>query len=200
MVAAADTEVILPFPARITPARHARSTLILASISSLRQRGHFDDYERALDPAHRDALLGAVAATWIPLDAARAHYLACDTLPLTADQQVQAGRTTFDATRGTLLGTAVSLARNAGVTPWRMLPFLQRFWERGFDGGGVRVVRAGPKDATVSLVQCALVSIPYFRNGLRGLLAAMVDLFCTRVYVTDAKHGAANVDYRVQWA
>ena len=75
-----EADVILPFPARIAPARHARSTLIIASIASLRQRGHFEEYERALAPEHKETLLGAVAATWIPLDATFAHYAACDSL------------------------------------------------------------------------------------------------------------------------
>lgn len=192
---------MLALPASLHPVRKLRSTLVLASIESVRTRGRFSDYERALPVQHREALLKAVAATWISLDAAKAHYAACDSLGLSAEQQTLAGRSTFEGARTTLMGTAVGLARGAGVTPWHVMPMLQRVWERGCDGGGVMVVRAGPKDAHIDIVQCELLASPYMRNGLRGLTAAIMELFCTRAYVTERRPcGAASVYYRAQWA
>jgi hypothetical protein len=197
----AEREVIVALPARVLPARHARSTLIMASIQSVRKRGQFEEYERHLSEEHKATLLNAIAATWLPLDAALAHYAACDALGLSPEQQVQAGRSTFDGARGTILGTAVRMARGAGVTPWQALPLTQRFWDRGCDGGAVGVVRTGPKDAEVKLVQCSLLGSSYFRNGLRGLFAALVELFCTRAYVTERRRdGMTGVEYRLQWA
>jgi hypothetical protein len=194
-------DVVLPFPASVRPVRGVRSTLVQASIESVRRRGRFDDYERAVPAAHKDALLRAVAGMWISLDAGKAHYAACDSLGLSSDQQVLAGRSTFDGARSTLLGTAVGLARGAGVNPWQVLPMLQRMWDRGVDGGGIMVVRTGPKDAHVDVVQCELLASPYMRNGLRGLVAAILELFCSRAYVTERRPcGAASVYYRVQWA
>jgi hypothetical protein len=135
------------------------------------------------------------------MDAALAHYAACDSLGLTAEQHVQCGRSTFDEARGTLLGTAVRMARGAGLTPWTFLPLLQRFWDRGFDGGAVSVTRAGPKDAHATVVQCAVVASPYFKNGLRGLLAALMELTCTKAYVTERRsHLPGSLSFRVQWA
>lgn len=196
-----DEEVILALPARIAPIRHVRSTVILASIASVRNRGEQGAYERALAAEHKETLLTAVAGTWIALPTALAHYAACDALGLTPDQQVHAGRSTFDGSRGTILGTAVRMARGAGVTPWVALPMMQRFWNRGCDGGGIGVTRAGPKDAHLSVVQCPLLASPYFRHGLRGLCAAMLDLFCTRTFVSERpQHDALTVRYRVQWA
>jgi uncharacterized protein (TIGR02265 family) len=200
-VARADPDVVLAFPARVTPARHARSTILMASIETVRSRGLFAEYERALPAQYKEELLGAVAATWMPLEAALAHYAACDSLGLTAEQHVQCGRSTFDGARGTLLGTAVRMARGAGLTPWTTLPLLQRFWDRGFDGGAVSVARAGPKDAHVTCVQCAVIVSPYFRNGLRGLLAALMELTCTKAYVTERRsHLANSLSFRLQWA
>jgi Protein of unknown function (DUF2378) len=194
-------DVVLPFPAPVRPVNRMRSTLVMASIESVRRRGRFEDYERAIPAAHKEALLHAVAATWVSLDAARAHYAACDSLGLSSEQQVRAGRTTFEGARSTLLGTAVGLARGAGVTPWQVLPMLQRMWDRGCDGGGIMVVRTGPKDAHIDVVQCELLASPHMRNGLRGLVAAILELFCTRAYVTERRpNGAASVYYRVQWA
>jgi len=194
-------DVVLAFPAPLRPVKRVRSTLVMASIESIRQRGRFEDYERAVPAAHKDALLHAVAATWVPLEAARAHYAACDSLGLSSEQQVLAGRTTFEGARSTLMGTAVGLARGAGVTPWLVLPMLQRMWDRGCDGGGIMVVRTGPKDAHIDVVQCELLASAHMRNGLRGLVAAILELFCTRAYVTERRpNGAASVYYRVQWA
>lgn len=196
-----NDDVVLALPSPVRPFTRLRSTVVLASIESLRLRGWFDDYLRALDPAHRDTLVNAVAATWLPLEAAKAHYAACDSLPLTPDQQAQAGRGTFDGSRGTLMGTAIGLARGAGVTPWEVMPQLQRIWDRGCDGGGILVVRAGPKDAHVDIVQCPLLASPYMRHGMRGLTAAIVEMFCTRAYVTERRPGSgAAAHYRVQWA
>jgi hypothetical protein len=199
-VAVADRQIILPFPARITTVRRVRSTLILASINSVRRAGRFEEYERALDRAHKETLLGAVAATWLPIEAAQAHYGACDSLGVAPEQQAQAGRLTFDNARGTLLGTAVRMARSAGITPWNAMPQFQRFWERGVEGGGVCITREGPKDAAIEIVQCALFASPYFRHGLRGLAAALVELFSTRAYVTERRSTSASAVYRAQWA
>jgi len=196
-----DDDVVLPLPARVAPVRHARSTLIIASIQTVRNRGLFDEYERALEPEHKDALLNAIAGTWIPLEVALAHYRACDTLGLAPEQQYINGRGTFDGARGTLLGTAVRMARGAGITPWNAFALSQRFWQRGLDGGAVGVVRVGPKDAQVTILECGLVASPYFRNGFRGLVASLIELFCVRAYVTERKaKRPSSLEMRVQWA
>ena len=197
-----DPDVVLAPPARVVPVRHARSTLILASIESVRQRGLFEQYESALAEGHRATLLGAIAATWIPIEAVHAHYAACDSLGLTPEQQAQSGRATFDGARATLLGTAVRMAtRGSGVTPWQAMPLFQLFWNRGFDGGGVSVVRVGPKDANTMIAQAPLLDSPYFKNGLRGLHTALVELFCTKAYVTERRAKTpGSIVFRVQWA
>ena len=167
----------------------------------MRSYGRFADYERALPRQHKEPLLHAVAATWIPLDTVVAHYAACDSLGISPEQHVKNGRSTFEGSRATILGTAVRMARGAGLTPWHMFPLWQRFWDRGFDGGGLQVTRAGPKDAHVTIVQCPLVPSPYFRNGLRGLGAGLTELVCSRAYVTERRHSdAGTLALRVQWA
>jgi hypothetical protein len=194
-------DVVLAFPAPIRPMRHLRSTVVMASIASLKKAGRFERYQQALAPEHRDTILGAIAATWLPIEVALAHYMACDTLGLTPEQQVQAGRQTFAGARPTLLGTAVALARTAGFTPWQAFPLYQRFWDRGCDGGGATIVRVGPKDAHLTVVQVPLAESPYFRHGMRGLCASLTELFCTRAYVTERGHAPPEtLAFRMQWA
>lgn len=195
-------EIVLPFPTACAPVRHARSTIVLGSIASLRHAGHFDRYAAALASEHRDQLLHAVAGTWIPVEVARSHYRACEALGLTPDEEMSLGRAIFERTGDTMFGTILRLAKGAGVTPWTLLPQLQRFWERGYDGGGLSVSRFGPKEARVELTQCSLVEVRYFRNAARGLLGAVLQLFCTRAYLQEVSGGRqrGSLIVRAQWA
>ena len=131
-----------------------------------------------------------------------AHYAACDALALTREQQVANGRAVFEKTRGTLLGTIVRMAKEAGVTPWTIFPYFQRFWERGYDGGGVTIVKSGPKEVRIELTQFPLFESPYYRNALRGLLTGVFELFCTKAYIVDCPGTRPRwtMAVRVQWA
>ncbi len=189
-------------PSPVVVARNARSTILLGSIACIRDLGRFDEYVTRLPADHREILLGAVAAEWIPMEIALSHYSACDALNFTVDQQLQNGRVTFDKSRGTLLGTVVRMATQSGMTPWNVFPYFQRFWERGYDGGGVRVVKLGPKEARLELVAVRIADSRYYRNALRGLVMAVTEMFCRKAYATETpgQRGPSMVSYRVQWA
>jgi hypothetical protein len=195
------SEVVLAFPSNTKPVRSVRSTLLMGTMSALKNGGYFEAYCRALPPAHRDVLLNAVAGTWIRTEVAMAHYLACDSLDLSADVEAKLGAATFERVRGTLLGTMLRLANGAGVTPWTLLPQLQRFWDRAYDGAGVQILRVGPKDAHVDVVQCPFADTHYHRNALRGLFRAVLHLFCQQAYVQEKKgyRTPGAVSFRAQW-
>jgi len=194
--------MVLAFPTTCVPVRHARSTIVLGSIAALRQAGHFDRYAAALPSEHRDQLLEAVAGTWIPVAIARSHYRACEALNLSSDAEVELGRAIFERTGDTMFGTILRLAKGAGVTPWTLLPHLQRFWERGYDGGGISVWRLGPKESRIELVQCSLADGRYFRNAVRGLFGTVLQLFCTRAYMQEipGSRQPGCITLRAQWA
>ena len=200
--------MILTLPPRLGPTRHMRSTILLGSMASLRKAGHFERYQAALAAQHRSTLLDAVAGVWVPIDATLAHYRACESLGLTADAVIELGRSTFRSAEGTLFGAVVRLAKGAGVTPWTVLPQFQRFWDRVADGGGVRVSELGPKDARLDLVQCSIAESPYFRYAMRGVVGAVLQMFCSRVYVqetSDPQHPQrartpGTMSVRAQWA
>jgi hypothetical protein len=195
-------EVILPMPSPVRVARHARTTVLLGSISCIRELGRFDEYVTHLPDADRKQLLDAVVGAWLPIEVAFSHYSACDALNFPVDQQVLNGRVTFDKSRGTLLGTIVKMAAQGGMTPWSVFPFFQRFWERAYDGGGVRIVKTGPKEARLELVAVRIADSRYYRNALRGLVMGVTELFCTKAYATETpgKRGPGTVSLRVQWA
>jgi hypothetical protein len=193
--------VILPFPSPCPPTKQARSTIVLSSLASLKNAGHYDRYVKLLDPAARDVLLQAVAGSWLPIGIGLAHYRACDALGLQPDAEVAMGRGTFEGAGAVIFGTVTRLAKGSGVSPWTVLPHFQRFWDRAYDGGGLRVVKLGPKDARIEMQQCPLADHRYFRNGIRGLVAAVFGVFTQRAYVKDVSGARlpGTMALRAQW-
>lgn len=193
--------MILAFPEQPHPVRALRSTVIVSSLNVLRATGNFERYAANLPADARELLVHQVAAAWIPLDLAMIHYAACDALGLTPDQVVANGRAVFDRTSGSLLGTALRMAREVGASPWTVLPHLRRFWDRAYDGGAVRVVKTGPKEARAEAIQARMCESVYYRHALRGLLQSVVELFCLKAYVVLLpERRPAAVTVRVQWA
>jgi hypothetical protein len=197
-----ETEsVVLAYPSRCAPVAKARSTLLVGSVDSLRRAGHYDRYWGLLEPAFQDAVLHAVVGTWLPLDVALAHYRACDAIGLTPDEEVALGRSTFESAGTVIFGTILKMAKGSGVSPWTVLPHYQRFWDRGYDGGGIRVLRLGPKEARIELVQCPLADHRYYRNALRGLNLGVLGAFTSKVYVKEVASARAPgaMALRAQW-
>jgi hypothetical protein len=195
-------EVIVPFPVprgELRPAASVRSTLIVSSLRSIRDHGRERDYLANLAHPWRD-LPSTSAGVWLPLDAAFAHYRACQALGFSAQEQVAIGREVGDRLHGTFLGTMVRAARGAGADPWIALTYSRRFHERVFDGGGLCVTKIGPKDARVEVAGNPLWSIPYLRNATRGLWQVGIELFCTRTYGVELSHDATSFKMRFSWA
>jgi hypothetical protein len=199
----ADSDgAVLPWPAprsRIQPATAFRSTWVVSSINSLRELGHFERYV-ALLPDHREELLSSVAGVWLPIAVARAHYQTCEALSLAIDQQIAMGRAVGERARGSWLAPAIRAARAAGISPWTILPQLDRLWRRAANGGAAAVFRMGPKEARAEIVGCELLDIPYFRQGMRGVLLALGELFSRKSYVHESRSGrAGEAILRMQW-
>lgn len=198
-------EIVVPFsapPPALGAASAARSTLVTSSIQSLRTRNLYPRYERRLAPEYREELLLAVAGTWLSMDAAIAHYAACDALELDAGEQLAIAMEVGDRVNGTFLGTMLRMARTAGVTPWLALGQSAKLYERLFCGGGIAVSKKGPKDARVDLVGNILCSLEYFRVGVRGVYQAGLQLFCRRMSIIELTTRATShsMSLRIAWA
>jgi hypothetical protein len=199
-------------PARARPAEvpvtKIRSTLILSSLQTIRARNLFDDYVDQLStrsPNHRDAVLNCVAGVWLPIDVALAHYWAYNALRLPLSEEIKTGRDVGERIQGSFLGMITRTAKSAGATPWTILEQLERLWDRVyFGGGGVGVVKLGPKEARVELFGLPLLQVPYFRHAYRGAFHAGLELLCNRVYVTETRIATPNIEMcmavRVSWA
>jgi hypothetical protein len=198
-------ELVLPFPApegSLGAATEVRSTLIASSIASLRKHGLFEEYQRILSPAYRDIVLSTVAGVWLPMEVGHAHYEACDRLGLAAQEQVDIGAEVSTKIHETFLGTVLRMAKQAGVTPWVLLTRGNQMYSRLFQGGGgVRVIKFGPKEARADIRGIPLFEMPYFRNALRGIYQAAVGVFCTQAYVQEmAREGSpTRVALKVSW-
>jgi hypothetical protein len=200
------SDSFLPFPAppaNLGVATHVRSTLIATSLQSLRTRSLLDRYTKLLQGPHKETVLTAVAGSWIAMDAAVAHYKACDALRLDTRLQLAMGMDVGDRVHGTFLGMMVRTARTAGVTPWAALAQSSKLHGRLFSGGGgISVSELGPKDARVDMVGNPLCDVDYFRTGMRGVYQAAVQLFCASAYSVELARGRAprSTAMRISWA
>jgi hypothetical protein len=197
----AKATVVVPFPSPLVPLRSVKSTLLMASVAALRETGRYDDYHARLEPEFDEALLRCIAGTWVPERAARAHYRACDALALSPLEQMAVGQRTGIGLKTHLTRVATVVSRSAGVTPWSLFEQWNRFWARTFDGGGVSVMKLGPKEAEVVYAQCSLLESPYFRSALRGVAVGLLGAVTQRSFMSELP-AAARVDeirYRFSW-
>jgi hypothetical protein len=194
-------EVIVPFREDVVPVTAGRSTLLVGARGIFRAAGIFDRYAAALADDARDALSQMVVGEWVPTALLLAHYRACDTLELSPRQAAEYGRAVLEKTRETWLGTMGRLAREAGATPWTLVPHFQRFWDRGYQGGAIRVVKTGPKDARCDVIEVPLCDVVYYRHATLGLVSAVLDLFTSKAYVSAMpQRGPGEMTFRMQWA
>ncbi len=198
-------EIFLPFPVpreSLTDGTHFRSTWLTASQAALRERGHGDRYAALLAPEHKEKILSIVAGLWLPMDVARAHYTACDKLDLPTNELVDIGMGAARRANATVLSIAFRLARNAGVNPWTILAQIQRIWDRTSKGGGVAVWKLGPKEARVEVVGYPLAYLRYNRTTFRGIVLAVVELFCKKMYVHEIPKLCTRrtLGFRLSWA
>ncbi len=194
-------EAVLALPAQVNPARNVRSTLIYQSIANVRAAGLFDPWLAEIPLPVQPALVDLVPGGWLPMSIALAHYSACDALGLTPDKLHAMGKATLDRVGTTIVGTMSQMARQPGVTPWTFFPNVQRYWQRGFDGGAVGIYVLGERDARLDVVGCPLVESTFFRGALRGWLSRLIEPFCEKVFVNEHRATARDAAVlRAHWA
>jgi hypothetical protein len=195
-------QVVLSLPEKFEPVRHIRSTLLMSSYGSIRDGGYDEAYRAALPKQFHAAMFEAVAGMWIPIEVAVAHYTACAALGLPHDVQLALGRDAGQKIHRTILGTAVRMAREAGITPWAVIPHFQRFWNRAFDGGGLYIEKRGPKEAFMEIHKAAQADCVYWRAALSGLGMGLLELFSRKAYMQEntKRRVPGYASFRIQWA
>jgi hypothetical protein len=202
MPGSTETVLILPAPpGRAVPIKAVRSTLVTSGLVLLRERKLFDRYLAALAPVHRAAIPGLTAGVWLPTDFMLAHYAAWDTLGLSPEDIRGIGAAIAARASESFLSSIKHIASGLGATPWTMLSQYQRLWPRAFDGGGIRIERIGPKEATIGFSEIPFAPSAYFRGSLLALHENGVSLFTTKVYarVLAPTLAATKFDLRLAW-
>lgn len=184
-----------------TPLTHVRSTLLSSSLQTLKKRGHYEDYIVHLPEEHHEAVLMTLAATWLDAEHGLAHYRACDALSLPKKELEVIGNAVGERIQSTFLGTLARGARGAGVSPWLPLGQINKIWERLFQGGAVRVIKTGPKDARVEVRECPLAGIPYFRVAFVGVIHGAAAVFTKRALVRELPRlcGPNKLAFQLSW-
>jgi hypothetical protein len=195
-------EVMVALPSNLTTVTYVRSTLIQASLESLRIRNLVDRYASLLPEPYHEPIMRTLAPTWMPLDTAMAHYRACEQLDLLDHEQIDIGGDVGRRVQRSSLSTIVRASKAAGVTPWLGLTSIDRLWFRLMQGGGVSVTKIGPKDARIVIDSVPLAEFRYFRNGFRGLIHAAAELFSNKSYVhtMHAQCSPMRLTYKLSWA
>jgi hypothetical protein len=195
-------EVMVPLPSPVTLVTSVRSTLLQASLESLRIRNLLDRYAALLPGPYHEPIMRTLAPTWLPLETAIAHYRACEELGLLDHEQIDIGGDVGRRVQRSTLSTLVRASKAAGVTPWLGLSSIDRLWFRLMQGGGVSVTKLGPKDARIVIESVPLAQFGYFKNGFRGLILAAAELFANKVYVhTVHTHcSSTRLTYKMAWA
>jgi hypothetical protein len=199
------SEVLVPLSAHratLPQVKSVRSTLLVSSLRSVRDRSLFDRYLELLPQRYHDTVRSVIAGVWLPIDLGIAHYEACGALGFSTAEQIAIGREVGAKIQGTLIGTMLRMSTSAGMTPWVVLTQYQKLWDRLLIGGGVVVTKLGPKEASVELVSMPLSRIPYFRCAFRGLNISGCELFCTKAYAEDIASLASptSMGIRISWA
>ncbi len=184
----------------LPPVRAVRGTVILSSIHALRELELFEAYRAQLPEQLAPSILQAVPGTWLPLELARTHYVACQSLHLSPNLEMEVGLRSGKKSIGAMLGTAVRLSRVAGATPWTLIRGGDRVWNRAYDGGAMRIYRVGESEAFVETHKNPLmVELEFCRNSFRGFCLALYGLVSERMSFRVFNVLNDVVQYRVLW-
>ncbi|MGZ3421732.1 MAG: hypothetical protein ACXVEF_31080 [Polyangiales bacterium] len=182
-------EVVLALPKPLLATTQVRSTLICASIQSLRQRGLYDAYLAELTEPQRQDAMALTAGSWLPVQTAVNHYLACDRLPLSDSDRITIGGDVARRVQHSLLNLLVRLSREGGATPWSVVTSAEKLRAQTWKGGGIHVVKTGPKDMRLSWHQQPCAQSTHFRLGFVGIVQGLFELFSRKAFVSEDKRG-----------
>lgn len=159
-------------------ATDVRGMLIQSRLRKLREHGYYDDYIARLPDPHRETLVHALAASWVPVEASVAHFETLDSMML-SDAQIAhmsepMGASFFESIFGGILRSIRNAGADAGA--WIALKQADRVYGRMYQGGGVRVSQVGPKDALIEVSGLAFAHSRGFRVSHSAFVRGVVSL------------------------
>jgi hypothetical protein len=161
-----------------------RGSLIVSSLQTLRALDYFPRYVEHLPDSERDNVLFALAASWLPLKVAMAHYAACDAMGLDEAQLDAIGQNVSARIMGTFLGTLLRGSRQIGAqtAPLVALKHYDKLWDRLLRGGACHVQQTGPKDAIIESKGVPMFRYRYFRVAYASLIRGAGLMFAKTFY------------------
>jgi hypothetical protein len=138
--------------------------------------GHYERYLAMLPEANREAAKFALATSWVPARQAMVHCQTVDALGLSDKQVQEMGQVLGGYILDSLFASVLRAARSAGADAgaWICLKHADRVWNRVYQGGGISVIQAGPKDAIIEVHGLPFAESPAFRvmhcAFLRGIV------------------------------
>jgi hypothetical protein len=142
----------------------------------LSDTGLYERYLALLPEENREPAKYALAASWVPAAQAMAHCQTVDALQLSDKEVQEIGYVLGGYILDNLFASVLRAARSAGADAgaWMCLKHADRVWGRVYQGGGVSVIQAGPKDAIVEVHGLPFAESPTFRvmhvAFLRGIV------------------------------
>jgi hypothetical protein len=165
-----------------------RGILLVKSLENLRAAGLFERYAAQLSPSSREQMESTIASSWIPIDVADEHYAACDRLNLTDAEIERLGQLMAGSLSSTLMSALLKTTRHAGLEGmWTAMKQTDRLWDRMYMGGGVTVIKTGPKDLILENHGISLAKSRHWRNGFRAYWLALGKLVTNVVYITPVR-------------
>ncbi len=172
---------------------HVRGTLIASSRDNLRELGVYDEYVQRLPSNMRDALLYALASSWLPIEVALAHYHTCEQLGLTPVQIARMGELSAARIVDTFAGLALKIAQGVGAESyWKLLAQNDRLYDRMYQGGGVTVLKTGPKDVWLENHGQPLATCRFWRAAYLAYMEGVARAFSRVAYVKPARPRVAS--------
>jgi hypothetical protein len=163
---------------------HIRGLILTKSIENLTQAGLSERYLRELPSDLHETMRFVIASSWVPIELARAHYEACDRMKLGDRTTEELGELMAASMSGTLFASLLRTTRSAGMESlWTALRQNDRLWDRMYQGGGVTVIKLGPKDLILENHGISLAESRHFRAAYRAYWLALGRLFAKAVFV-----------------
>jgi hypothetical protein len=179
-------EVIVPLAAstgRAPAAIAVRSTLVVNSVSALREHGLLDQYLAGLPACEHERVLHLTAGAWEPVELALSHYRACDALDIADGVIDTIGYASGRNINETFLKVISRLSVEAGLSPWSVLSRSPQLIERIWRGTAAAVYKLGPKEARFEWHGQPLAPSRYFRVAFGAFLRATLEVSAKTVYV-----------------
>jgi hypothetical protein len=178
-----------------------RGSLIVSSLQTLRALDYFPRYVEHLAPSDRDKVLFALAASWLPLEVAMAHYAACDAMGLDDTELDSIGQSVSARIMGTFLGTLLRGSRQVGAhtAPLVALKHYDKLWDRLLFGGACVVQQTGPKDAIIESKGVPMFRYRYFRVAYVSLIRGAGLMFAKTFYARVLRSSNSAMVVEISW-